>query len=146
MWILNPPNTGAITSNTLNLTRITTMIAVALGITTTVSGAGARAADSGTEIVDWAGFNHDQRLVLIVALIAAVAVVHAVDLLARSLASVTAGSTGVIPLPTPLPAVLIADGPDVPGYAIAIRPDGHVLFRDEENQDFIWSGQVNIAP
>ena len=49
MNILSPPDTGAITSNTLNLTRITTMIAAVLGVATTASGARARATESGPE-------------------------------------------------------------------------------------------------
>lgn len=144
MPILNPVNTGAITSNTLNLTRITSMLAVVVGSITTVSGAAAQPADSGTEEIDWAGFNQNQRVVLLVALIAAVAIVHAADLLARSSIATAAGSAGVILLLAPKPAILNTPGSGIGGQVIATRLDGKFLFRRNDNGELLWSGQVTI--
>ncbi|MPZ85588.1 MAG: hypothetical protein GEV28_36505 [Actinophytocola sp.] len=142
MPILNPPGQGgAITSSTLNLTRVTSMLAGGLGVVTALSGAGARATASGPESTDWAGFDQDQRLVILVVVIAAVVVIHAVDLLARSLATARTSAATVVPLPSPVTATLTNNATnqaDHKGQAIAVSPNGRVLFRKDTNNEMTW--------
>lgn len=142
VFSLNKPEpSDVIPSTTLNLTKIIGRIAAALGVATATTGAIARH-DGDDNEVDWFGFDQGQRLVIVVALIAAVAVVHAADLFARSIASSRSTSTGVVPLPTIAPAKLDDAKDDTRqhnGYAIAVRPDGQVLFRhDSGDKKFEW--------
>ncbi|HEX3781424.1 MAG TPA: hypothetical protein VHX38_17325 [Pseudonocardiaceae bacterium] len=105
MPVLNLPNTGGlIASNTLNLTRVTTAIAGALGLVTAGSGLGL----SGNED-DFAGLDSSQRVAVIVALIGAVAIIHVADLLARSIATSRAVNSSVVALPTSRAAVQTID-------------------------------------
>ena len=147
MGIINPVNAGGvITSNTLNLTRITTMIAGALG--GVAAGSGAVANINGPSDEDWAGFSDAQRLVIIVALIAAVAIVHAADLIARSLATSRVGSSGVIPLSTPQKAEFqhSADDRKFSGKILAIRgADPSLLFYDTTNDTTQWVSETAVT-
>lgn len=151
MPILNPPGQGgAITSSTMNLTRVTSMFAGGLGVLTTVSGAGAQAGGANGETIDWAGFNQNQRLVIVVVLIAAVVVIHAVDLLARAAVTARANRAPAVPLPTPIAATLTnntANQADHKGQAIALSPTGQVLFRKETSNELTWvpADQVTFA-
>lgn len=72
---LNRKNEGGIIeSETLNLTRITTVLA----------GGAAAITASG---FDWAGFSPNQRLVLVVAAVAAIALISCADIMARAMAT-----------------------------------------------------------
>ena len=120
MPVLNPPNEGVIASNTLNLTRLTAMVGGALVAVTASGGIGATEEDPG-----WTGFDLDQRLVILVAIIGAVAIVHAVDLLARSIATSRAVSAGTIPLPLAVAAELSATATNLPVSQQPGKPPAH---------------------
>lgn len=130
-----------IQSSTLNLTKVTTYLALVIGSMTAGFGANAEekpasaATDAPKELRDWFNFNEDQRLVIIVALIGAVAIVHAADLLARSLATSRAVSSSVHLFPAMRQArKTTPDEADVSGWVAAIRTgDGAMLFYDPDS-------------
>ena len=127
---------GLVTSETFNLTRIITLLAGLVGIGATVSGAAA----SGSSRLDWAGFNQGQRVVLLVALLGAIALVSAADLLARAYTSASKGGSKVTTLPAPKDAQLHKQGPDIDGKVLALRsgdpPD--VFFYDPKRGTATW--------
>jgi hypothetical protein len=127
MAILNKPApSDVIPASTLNLTKISSIAAGALGTFTL----GSTAIAPNDEVL---GFDQGQRFVLVIVLIAAVAVIQAVDMLARAIASSRSSSAGMVLLRNPPKATLV-DGVDPDngrvGRALAVRPDGRVLFHD----------------
>jgi hypothetical protein len=125
---------------------MTTAIAGALGVVTAASGVGSQVFETWDDL---AGFDSNQRLVIIVALIAGIAVVHATDLLSRAIATSRASRTAIVAVPKAIPGDLRLDDPNsfnVEGSVVAIRADGQLLFRRADNGKLIWSpeGMVNV--
>jgi|tagenome__1003787_1003787.scaffolds.fasta_scaffold20669478_2 hypothetical protein len=127
--VMNKENEGGIVlSNTFNLTRITAFLTLLIGALTAVSGSQATppATDTpvppaGSVAIDWANFNSNQRLVIIVAVIAAFAIVSAADILGRSIATGKAVGAGLIPMTKPQPAQRQMPGNDPRGVVYAMR-------------------------
>jgi len=71
--------------------------------------------------VDWFNFDSGQRLVIIVAVIAAFAIVTSADILGRSIATGKAVSAGLIPLTKPQPARRQVVGDDPSGLVYSVR-------------------------
>jgi len=149
--LLNDKGEGTVTSDSFNLTRITAALAVLIGGCTAVSGATADAAPGG-KLPDWANFTQDQRLVIIVAVVAAWAIVTASDILGRSLATVRAQSPGLVVL-MPVSAQKITEeqgGLDKKtlGAVVAVRQGPPVAFlwqpTDRENPAE-WVSEALIA-
>lgn len=149
MPLLNPPDQGGpVTANTFNITRVTSAVAALLGVVTAASGGTAK--DAGGQQIDWMGFDQGQRLVIMIALIAAVVVIHAIDVLARSHTAAQANGSPVVPLPAPVRATMTNNAHnenDHKGHAVALRQDGQVLFRNEADGNLTWapSEQVTLA-
>lgn len=129
--LLNDKDEGVVTSNSFNLTRVTAALALLIGGGTAASGAAAATQEEGTDAI-WETFTQSQRLVIIVAVIAAWAVVTASDILGRSFASARAESNGLAIL-TPVAAQKITEavnGRDrkEPGTVVAVRVGPPVAF------------------
>lgn len=105
---------GLISSETLNLTRVTTLLSGAAGLVVAISGT---VAGGGT---DWAGFTQGQRAALVIAAIVAVAVITSADLIARA-TSTSRASGPLATLPTPKSARLHKAGEDIDGKVVAVR-------------------------
>lgn len=134
-----PGQGGIIQSDALNLTRLAGSIGAALSVLIGVSGA---TADKSNAQIDWAGFSQGQRTAILIAIIAGVAIVYAVDLLARSITTASAAKASIITMGKTHPANLInftPTGPDTLGVAIAVRAvDDAVLFFDPKTQTTQW--------
>lgn len=134
--------TDAIKAPTLNLTKLTTYVAGGLGIITAFVGFLAEiiTAEDPTQSAavrdeDFVGFNDAQRLVILVALIAAIAVTYAADLFARAIASsrATSGQAHVFPSMHRAKKV-VPNTNAVGGWVTAMRAsDGAMLFHDVDN-------------
>lgn len=115
MALLHKKNEGGlISSETFNLTRITTVLGGALAVlTATVSGG--TAGDNG---IIWAEFDSTQRTALLVAIVAAIAAISVADILGRAVAAGKAENARVQVI-GPRRAQL-TDGSD--GTVVAYRP------------------------
>ena len=116
---------GIVASNTYNLTRITTVSVGVAAVLTAISDAG----------MDVTGFTPGQRLVLVVAAIAAVAVVSCADIMGRAIVTGKAENAPVLFLPQPRLAQLMTNNGPVPGHVTALRvgQETKVLFHPRDS-------------
>jgi hypothetical protein len=145
--LLNKKDDGVVTSNSFNLTRITGALAIAIGAGTAISGA---AAEGTAGLPDWANFTQSQRLVIIVAVIAAWTVVTASDILGRSFATGQSNQDAPVLLKpiraariTPAQGVQVQDQVD-PGSVCAVRTGTPVTFlwqSSDASTEAIWLDQ-----
>jgi len=119
-WPLNKKNEGGlISSETFNLTRITTVLAAGAATLAAVGGA---TADKGSGFV-WAGFDATQRTALIVAAVTAIALISSADIVGRAIAAGKAENTKLQVLADPRAAKLKAgSGGSKDGVVVALRP------------------------
>jgi hypothetical protein len=106
------------------------LLSVVIGSLTAGFGAAAEPAETGPgttpptpdeTLIDWFNFNSDQRLVIVVAVIAAFTIVTAADILGRSMATGKAVSTGLIPFAKPQSAEKETSTRDQIGMVYAVR-------------------------
>ena len=157
---LNKPGTGLVNTNSFNLTRVTAALSLLIGAGTIASGATAtQTAGGGAETTtDWLNFDSGQRLVIVVSVVAAWAMVTSADLLARSIttgradaakgsaAAATAEAT-VIPLRVPLPAARHDVGGDVGGRVFAMRggnEPAYLFARNDGEWEWVQPEDVRI--
>jgi hypothetical protein len=149
MGLLNQPGEGGvIKSETLNLTRITAIAGAFISVVIAAAGVGARATDTQRDIV---GFTRDERLVIIVAVVAAAALVVATDLIARAIATAGTNSAGIVTV-GPIKAekkqpTSIHPNAHVDGQVIAIRSEepAEMLFYAEGNGSGEWVPEEGIT-
>jgi hypothetical protein len=126
---------GVISSETFNLTRITTVLGGGVAVIT-ASG------------FDWTGFNPGQRLVLVVAAVAAIALISCADIMARALATEKAENAPVTILAAPYAAQLNTANGQIPGHVMAMRAGvvPRVLFSANGNRTASWQplDQVHV--
>jgi len=144
MPLLNPPGEGGVVnSNAFNFTRVTAALSLLIGGATVVGGVVATDASTGgaDATTDWLQFNSGQRLVIIVAAMAAWSIVTAADILGRSVATGKALEAGVIPLGVPQLAIRKMNNvADVNGRVYAIRGGNApaYLFSPDGNLPSAW--------
>ncbi|GID28018.1 hypothetical protein [Paractinoplanes brasiliensis] len=120
---------GVVTSETFNLTRITTVL------TAVVAAFGATEV-GGPEGLNWAGLDSTQRVALVAAAIAAITVITCADILGRSIACGKAENARVHCLSKAHPAKIMVNDRRVEGQVLAMRssPTPQVLFWDPHEQ------------
>lgn len=137
---------GVVQSSAFNLTKVAGSIAAALSVLIGVNGA--TAGKSGS-MIDWTGFSQGQRTVVLIAIIAAVAIVYAADLLARAMATSSAAAAGVTVMGKTRTANLLnltATGADTEGVVLAVRAsDNAVLFFDPKAQTTQWTADGQLV-
>lgn len=144
MAVLNKAGEGgAITSATLNITKIMVAIATAIGTITAASGALAPdpktdKAPANAPVVDWAGFSQTNRTAIVVAVVASAALIVIADMISRSLAS--ARAVGLVVTINPRRAEIHSAGNDPKGSILGIRQDAEpmMLFLEDGTTIVKW--------
>ena len=146
---LNDPNTGVVTANSFNLTRVTAALSLLIGGATVVGGAIADSPSAGDPLE----FDSRQRLVIIVAVITAWAIVTSADIIGRAVATGRAeaargmsAEASVIPLKRPQRAQRHDANAVVQGKVYALRGglEPQYLFAPNDG-DWEWLGADRVT-
>lgn len=142
---LNPPDSGTIRDNSLNLTRVLALTSGVIALVTTLTSVGqaSSATTSDPADIDWAGLTDFRRFVLLLFLLGAVTLMYSIDVVARAVVSSRVDGASVLLLPRPRPARLTSGTAD--GQAIAIRAsDNRILFYDPSSSSVSWVAEDGL--
>jgi len=137
---------GVVQSNAFNLTRVSSAVAYFIGVFTALDAAVNNNNSTPEERLGWGGFDQGQRLIILVAVIAAVSIIHSSDMFARAIATARVAESATFPFAFARRATKNQNGADPIGWVVAVRSgDGQLLFYNPQAGTVEWLAESGLS-